>query len=105
LGKRPVSALSIVDPTLATNSPEAMAAALAHIESAATGFQVPQVLESALGDPGVIYDGEFWRIRSPLEKAAEIRVPTFVIGGAHCIFSAASRCSTRRSKGTFPQSC
>lgn len=31
-------------------------------------------------------DGDFWAVRSPVEKAADIRVPTVIVGGANDIF-------------------
>ncbi|MBI5895979.1 MAG: CocE/NonD family hydrolase [Desulfobacterales bacterium] len=31
-------------------------------------------------------DGNFWAVRSPVEKAKDIRVPTFIVGGTNDIF-------------------
>lgn len=31
-------------------------------------------------------DGDFWAIRSPIEKAKDIKVPTFIVGGTNDIF-------------------
>src|SRR5690606_11521650 len=49
-------------------------------------FQVPVILQSALGTGEYNYDGPFWRTRSPIEQADRIRIPTFIVGGLNDIF-------------------
>jgi len=81
-----VTGLGLVDPTFGTDSGEAATALVDHIEGAVLDFQVPEVYDSVIGDPSTVYDGSFWQIRSPNDRATQIQVPTFVIGGLHCIF-------------------
>jgi putative CocE/NonD family hydrolase len=81
-----VTGLGLVDTTFSDDPTEALTAIADHIEGAVTDFQVPQVFNSVIGNPETVYDGPFWQIRSPLDKAPQIQVPTFVIGGLHCIF-------------------
>ncbi|HVT36330.1 MAG TPA: CocE/NonD family hydrolase [Nevskiaceae bacterium] len=81
-----VTGLSVLDPTIFTAPQESLTAELSHVEGAVVGFQVPQVLNSVVGDPSTVYDGDFWKVRSPLDHATNINIPTFVIGGLHCIF-------------------
>jgi len=97
-----VTGLGAVDFTLQTDSQEALQAELEHIVGAVADFQVPQVLSSAVGDPSRIYDGTFWKIRSPLEKAPQIAVPTFVVGGTHCIFQRGEPLLYEALKGHVP---
>lgn len=81
-----VTALGLIQPQLLTNTPQGVEALIDHITSAVAYFQVPTLLQAELGDPDTVYDGPFWQIRSPLETDANIRVPTFIVGGDHDIF-------------------
>ena len=56
------------------------------------GFDANVELQAMAGDTA--YDGPMWKTTSPLEVVDKIQVPTFVVGGEHDIFSAASRSST-----------
>ena len=67
-------------------SPEALPIVAEHLVTALTDFQVPVIAQAALGDPGIAYDGPFWRERSPIEVADRVRVPTFIVGGLHDLF-------------------
>ncbi len=50
-------------------------------------WYLPLVNNSLAGQTGYATDdGSFWSVCSPLEKAANIRVPTFIIGASHDIF-------------------
>lgn len=50
-------------------------------------WYLPLVNNALAGQTGYATDdGSFWSVRSPLEKAANIRVPTFIIGASHDIF-------------------
>ncbi len=50
-------------------------------------FFLPMINNTLAGNVGYgTDDGSFWSIRSPLEHAADINVPTFIIGGAADIF-------------------
>src|SRR3546814_18155124 len=59
---------------------------LEHLLATVTNFQVPTILQALIGDPGTAYDGDFWRVRSPLENDGKITVPTFIVGGLHDLF-------------------
>lgn len=81
-----VSALGITNPEAVTNPATGIPIAISHITNAVTSFQVPTILNALLGTPGTVYDGDFWKIRSPLENNGKINVPTFVVGGLHDLF-------------------
>lgn len=47
----------------------------------------PTIDRGLAGETGIATDdGSFWSVRSPLEKADQIKVPTFIIGANHDIF-------------------
>lgn len=77
-----VTALGVI-PT--EPEPGTLAIIAEHIISAVTVFQVPTIANSTVG-LGNQYDGEFWRIRSPIEVADRVQVPTFIVGGLNDIF-------------------
>ena len=56
------------------------------VVNAGTGFQLPIIVDAATGAGATQYDGEFWRIRSPIEYTDRINIPTFIIGGLNDIF-------------------
>ncbi len=82
-----VTGLTIV-PTANTfdDPPTAFQYLLNDVINAGTGFQVPIIVDAATGAGATQYDGEFWRIRSPIEYADRIRIPTFIVGGLNDIF-------------------
>lgn len=61
-----------------------------HLNNALTEFQAPLLLDALTGGEDTAYDGTdsdaFWAIRSPVEQAHKIRVPTFIVGGWHDLF-------------------
>ncbi|WP_421832484.1 CocE/NonD family hydrolase [Limnobacter sp.] len=57
-----------------------------HLLSGVTQFQVPTILKALLGESETAFDGDFWKTRSPLEQAENIKVPTFVVGGLRDLF-------------------
>ena len=59
---------------------------VSHLLSGVTQFQVPTILKALLGESETAFDGEFWKIRSPIEQADNIKVPTFVVGGLRDLF-------------------
>lgn len=81
-----VSVLGLTNPTAITDPAIGIPVLLQHLVSAVVGFQVPTILKALLGDPQTAYDGDFWKVRSPLENDARINVPTFVVGGLHDLF-------------------
>jgi hypothetical protein len=78
-----VTVLGLIPAEPSSATPEVLAT---HVASALLDFQVPTIVQSALGADGKNYDGEFWRTRSPLEAAPRIRVPTFIVGGLKDLF-------------------
>ena len=57
-----------------------------HIASV-NSWYLPTVNNGLSGQAGVATDdGSFWAVRSPLEGAADIKVPTFLVGSASDIF-------------------
>lgn len=70
---------AFTDPELSLN------AFLGHLVGA-TEFQVPVIVDAISGGEQTAYDGEFWRTRSPIEVAPNIRIPTFIVGGLQDIF-------------------
>lgn len=81
-----VSVLGLTDPVVLTDPAVGIPAVLQHLQGAVTNFQVPTILKAFAGDPDTAYDGDFWKVRSPLENDAQINVPTFVVGGLHDLF-------------------
>ena len=81
-----VTALSVV-PTVDTLQNPALyiSSALQNLTAAITTFQVPIIAQAVLGGD-IAYDGPFWRTRSPIEVADDVRVPTFIVGGLKDIF-------------------
>lgn len=82
-----VTGLTVL-PTAATFSDPA--AALPNLISdtlnAVAGFQVPIIASALLGGEEHVYDGDFWRTRSPIEYLDNTTIPTFVVGGLNDIF-------------------
>ena len=80
-----VTGASLLPPThTATNPAEAAGVVATHAQNLTT-FQAPLVAQGMVGgDP--IYDGPFYRTRSPLEVIDKVRVPTFVVGGWYDLF-------------------
>lgn len=56
------------------------------LRHALTRQEVPFLLKALLGDADTVYDNAFWSSRSPIEHAAQITVPTFILGGLQDIF-------------------
>jgi hypothetical protein len=64
--------------------PEGVASILSHITGVSTAAS--RLVVDPLTGGQLAYDGPFWQTKSPLDVAARIRVPTFVVGGLHDIF-------------------
>lgn len=97
-----VSGLGVTDPCLLTHPAQCLPNVLNHLGGALTGFQVPTLLKALLGDKSTLYDGDFWAQRSPLENDADIRVPTFVVGGLHDLFQRSEPLSYAAIKNHAP---
>lgn len=55
--------------------------------AAVEGWYLPTINDGLAGKVGIATDdGSFWSVRSPLEKAKNIKVPTFIVGGNRDIF-------------------
>ena len=80
-----VTGAGLVPPSYtATDPASGISALLSHVEGAAA-FQGPTAGSAMTGD-GRAYDGEFYRVRSPLTVVDKVRVPTFVVGGEYDLF-------------------
>lgn len=49
-------------------------------------FHLPLIDDALYGAPYVTYDGDFWRLRSPLTHIDRIKAPTFIFGALNDIF-------------------
>lgn len=58
---------------------------LDHVSQSLLDFSVTTV-GGALAGTDTVYDGPFWRTRSPLEVAEQVTVPTFLVGGLNDLF-------------------
>ncbi|WP_436286644.1 CocE/NonD family hydrolase [Solimonas terrae] len=97
-----VSVLGLTNPTILTDPATGLPATLDHLLSAVANFQVPTILNALTGDPDTAYDGDFWKVRSPLENDAKITVPTFIVGGLHDLFQRSEPISYERIKHNAP---
>jgi len=82
--------LSVANDTAIKNNPEYAAQIEAankdHI-AAVNSWYVPTVDNSLAGKVGMASDdGTFWSVRSPIEGASRIKVPTFIMGSSNDIF-------------------
>lgn len=58
---------------------------LDHVTQSLLDFSVGTVGGALVGSD-TVYDGPFWRTRSPLEVADQVQVPTFLVGGLNDLF-------------------
>ena len=49
-------------------------------------FYLPIVERSLAGDEEITYDGDFWRVRAPIEQIHKMTAPTMIIGALNDIF-------------------
>jgi uncharacterized protein len=80
-----VTGLGLLPPTYTPNDPAEAAKVLVQHAGGALSFQGAQVLDSTTGG-NAAYDGPFYRVRSPIERIARVRIPTFVVGGWFDLF-------------------
>jgi len=80
-----VTATGLVPPAFGLGEPASgLRTLLDHLRTAVT-FTVPLLTGAVLGrDP--VYDGPFYRVRSPITVIDKVRVPTFLVGGEHDLF-------------------
>ena len=97
-----VSVLGLTNPTVLTDPTVGIPALLEHVVSAVTNFQVPTILRALLGESETAYDTDFWKVRSPLETSARIKVPTFVVGGLNDLFQRSEPMTYERIKTQVP---
>ena len=81
-----VTGLGVLDPNLVLDPATGLQQTLDRLLGAVTNFQVPTILRAVTGDPDTAFDGDFWRVRSPIEQADGVQVPTFIVGGNMDIF-------------------
>jgi len=80
-----VTALGLLPPTYTPTDPVEAAKILVQHTGGALSFQATQVIDSSTGG-NAAYDGPFYRVRSPIERIAKVRIPTFVVGGWFDLF-------------------
>lgn len=82
-----VTGFGLIPAEMAAVDPEAFLKAIPQrIVGALTGFQVPTIVKALAGEAETAYDSDFWAVRSPLEGAGKINVPTFIVGGLFDLF-------------------
>ena len=80
-----VTATGVIPPAYTAMAPdEGLVSLLQHVGGAAA-FQLPMLASPATGGDSV-YDGRFYRKRSPLSVVDRVDVPTFVTGGEYDLF-------------------
>ena len=80
-----VTGAGVIPPTYTPTNPAEAAKVLSQHAENVPAFQGSLVAQGMLGgDP--IYDGPFYRTRSPIEVIDKVRVPTFVVGGWYDLF-------------------
>jgi uncharacterized protein len=80
-----VTGTGLVPPAYTAQDPARATGVLAGHLGGAGAFQLPTILNTLSGDD-LAYDGDFYRLRSPLEVVDQVRVPTFVVGGWYDLF-------------------
>jgi len=82
--------LSVANAAAISNNPlyaDQIAAANQQHIAAVDSWYLPTVNNSLAGQTGFATDdGDFWTVRSPIEAAAKIKVPTFLVGSNNDIF-------------------
>ena len=71
--------------TLQNNPVDGVGVLLDHVAGSVAQFAVPTIAQAVLGSAQA-YDGPFWRVRSPLEVADRVKIPTFLVGGLNDLF-------------------
>ena len=98
-----VTGTGVVPPLYAVNDPSpqnfvlALTTLLQHI-SGIGSFQASTVANAMAGGD-TVYDGPYWKTRSPLELDDSIDIPVFVAGGTHDLFQRGEPMHYERFKG------
>ena len=80
-----VTAAGELPPTYTPTNPSEAAGVMASHAQNVTAFQANLVAQGMVGgDP--IFDGPFYRTRSPIEVIDKVRVPMFIVGGWYDLF-------------------
>lgn len=77
---------STLNPQTLTDPVTGLPRTVGQLQHALTRQEVPLLLKALIGDSDTVYDNDFWSSRSPIEHAAQIKVPTFILGGLQDIF-------------------
>lgn len=80
-----VTGAGLVPPSYTATDPASGISALLNHVQGATAFQGPTIGSAVTGD-GQAYDGEFYKVRSPLNVVDKVKVPAFVVGGEYDLF-------------------
>ncbi|HET8706998.1 MAG TPA: CocE/NonD family hydrolase, partial [Pseudomonadales bacterium] len=49
-------------------------------------YYLPEYNKALAGEPRLTYDGDYWKLRSPVYKLDQVKAPTFITGANNCIF-------------------
>ena len=96
-----VTAGSVQQPDKFTD-PDFNAALVQRLIALPSSFQARLLLGGLTGDPELVYDGPFSAARSPNERVAGIRAPTFLTGGLYDIFQRGVPLNYERIKAQAP---
>ena len=80
-----VTALGLLPPTYTATDPTGAASVLAGHGEGAVAFQASTLVAATSGGDQ-IYDGPFYRTRSPIEVIGDVKAPTFIVGGWYDLF-------------------
>jgi len=81
-----IGVLGTVNTSVYQDPAQFLQASLQHATGFLLNFQLPTLLRALAGDPETVYDTDFWAVRSPVEQAANIQVPVFIVSGLHDVF-------------------
>jgi uncharacterized protein len=97
-----VTGASLVPPSYALDgNPADLVRAVTELAGHASGvggFQLSAVLSGITGGD-LVYDGPYWKTRSPIEVLDKVNVPAFVVGGLHDLFQRGEPLVYERLKG------
>jgi uncharacterized protein len=97
-----VTGASLVPPEYALDGdPNDLVRAITELAGHASGvggFQLSAVLNGTTGGD-LVYDGPYWKTRSPIEVLDKVNVPAFIVGGLHDLFQRGEPLNYERLKG------
>lgn len=80
-----VTGLGVLNPSFYQDPQQQFTASAEHLVGL-KDFVIPRTAGALTGEEGTAYDNAYWAIKSPLEFAKDVKVPTFIVGGLFDIF-------------------